>query len=190
VVRIFVAGATGVIGSRLVALLVADGHVVAGMTRSPEKAGLLRELGAEPVVCDAYDAEGLRGAVVHFRPDIVINQLTDLPDEQKPPFTANVRMRAEGASNLRAAYEASGATKLIVQSIAWRPEGTGASVEAFEQSTLAAGGVVLRYGRLYGPGTYYEGEPPDPPRIQIDEAARRTVPTLDAPSGIVELVEP
>ena len=55
--RIFVAGASGVIGVRLVPLLVADGHVVAGMTRSPGKAGLLRELGAQPVVCDVFDAE-------------------------------------------------------------------------------------------------------------------------------------
>jgi nucleoside-diphosphate-sugar epimerase len=67
-VRIFVAGATGVIGIRLVPLLVADGHAVAGMTRSPEKAETLRALGAEPVVCDVFDADALRDAVARSRP--------------------------------------------------------------------------------------------------------------------------
>ena len=187
--RIFVAGASGVIGVRLVPLLVADGHEVRGMTRSADKAGLLRELGAEPVVCDAYDAGALREAVVSFHPDLVMNQLTDLPDRETPPFTANARMRSEGASNLRDAFEASGAGRLIVQSIAWRSETTAAVVEAFERSTLEAGGVVLRYGRLYGPGTYYEDRLPEHPRIHVDEAARRTVPALDAPTGVYQLVE-
>jgi hypothetical protein len=118
-----------------------------------------------------------------------MNQLTDLPDEQTPPFTANARMRGEGAANLLTAYEASGAARLIVQSIAWRPQDGVAVVEAFERATLAVDGVVLRYGRLYGPGTYYEDGLPEHPRIQVDEAARRTVPTLDAPAGVYELVE-
>jgi len=78
--RIFLAGATGVIGVRLVPLLVADGHVVAGMTRSQEKADGLVAIGAEPVVCDVYDAEALREAVVAFGAETVIHQLTDLPD--------------------------------------------------------------------------------------------------------------
>lgn len=187
--RVFVAGASGVIGMRLVPLLVADGHRVAGLTRTPGKADLLRRLGAEPVVCDVYDADALREAVSSFRPEVVVNQLTDLPDERTPPFTANARMREEGASNLRAAYQASGAGRLIVQSIAWRPEDTAALVEAFERSTLEVDGVVLRYGQLHGPGTYYEERPPDHPRIHVDEAARRTVPLLDAPTGVYELVE-
>ena len=59
----------------------------------------------------------------------------------------------------------------------------------YENSVLNVAGVVIRYGQLYGPGTYFETEPPPPPRIQIDEAARRTVPILDAPPGIVEIVE-
>lgn len=187
--RIFVAGASGVIGVRLVPLLVADGHEVRGLTRSPGKAELLRDLGAEPIVCDVYDAGALRDAVTSFRPDLVMNQLTDLPDEETPPFTANARMRSEGASNLRDAFAASGAARLIVQSIAWRSEATAAVVEAFERSTLEAGGVVLRYGRLYGPGTYYEDSLPDRPRIQVDDAARRTVRALGAPTGVYELVE-
>ena len=79
--RIFLAGASGVLGVRLVPLLVANGHVVAGMTRSPEKVERLRALGAEPVVCDVYDVAALREAVTAFRPELVMHQLTDLPDE-------------------------------------------------------------------------------------------------------------
>jgi hypothetical protein len=63
------------------------------------------------------------------------------------------------------------------------------STREFENSVLNVGGVVIRYGQLYGPGTYFETEKPSPPRIQIDEAARRTVPILDSPPGIAEVVE-
>jgi uncharacterized protein YbjT (DUF2867 family) len=78
---VFIAGASGVIGARLVPLLAAAGHTVAGMTRSPGKAGLLAELGAEPVVCDVFDAGALTRAVTGFAPDVVMHQLTDLPDD-------------------------------------------------------------------------------------------------------------
>jgi nucleoside-diphosphate-sugar epimerase len=80
VLRVFVAGASGVIGVRLVPQLVVAGHEVAGMTRSPAKVELLRGLGAEPVVCDAFDAHALREAVGAFQPEAVVNELTDLPD--------------------------------------------------------------------------------------------------------------
>src|SRR5689334_23672385 len=109
--RVFVAGASGVIGIRLVPLLVAAGHEAAGMTRYPEKAELLRALGAEPVVCDAYDADALRDAVIAFAPDVVVNELTDLPDEQAAPNDANARMRREGAANLLAAARAAGVSR-------------------------------------------------------------------------------
>jgi nucleoside-diphosphate-sugar epimerase len=95
--RVFVAGASGVIGVRLVPLLVAAGHEVAGMTRSSGKLERLRDLGAEPVVCDAFDADGLREVVVAFQPDAVVNELTDLPDQPVATNAANARMRREGA---------------------------------------------------------------------------------------------
>jgi hypothetical protein len=144
--RIFLAGGSGVIGRRIIPLLAADGHAVAGMTRSPGKAAELEALGAEPVVCDVFDAGALRDAVAAFAPDLVMHQLTDLPDD-------------------------------------------AAQIPEHERMVLDAGGVVLRYGQFYGPGTYYEDEPPGPPRIEIDAAARRTVELLDAPSGVVEIVE-
>jgi nucleoside-diphosphate-sugar epimerase len=192
-VRVFLAGASGVIGRRLVPLLVADGHEVAGMTRSPGNAGPLRELGAEPVVVDVYDAEALRDAVVAFDADLVMHQLTDLPDEASriPEMAApNSRIRLEGTRNLLAAAEAAGASRFLAQSIAWElPPGRGAAIAEFESMVLDAEGVVLRYGQFHGPGTYHEDEPPAHPRLHVDEAARRTVELLDAPSGVVTVAE-
>ena len=191
--RIFVAGASGVIGARLVPLLVAGGHVVAGMTRSPEKADALRSIGAEPVVCDVYDAGTLRDAVVAFAPDAVLHQLTDLPDDVAliPRFeAANARIRREGTRNLLAAVRACGASRFVAQSVAWDLGGdAGAAVREHERAVLDADGVVLRYGQFYGPGTYFEDEEPSPPRIHVDEAARRTVPALDLPSGVILITE-
>jgi nucleoside-diphosphate-sugar epimerase len=191
-VRIFLAGASGVLGVRLVPLLVADGHVVAGMTRSPGKAESLRALGAEPVVCDVYDEATLSDLVVTFQPELVMHQLTDLPDDEASLASAgnaNARMRREGTRNLLAAAEASGASRFLAQSVAWELTGSGgAAKEELERTVLAVGGVVLRYGRFYGPGTYH-AEPPEPPRVQIDDAARQTAALLDAPSGIVEVVQ-
>lgn len=182
------------IGVRLVPLLVVDGHDVAGMTRSAEKAGTLRALGAEPVVCDVFDAEALRDAVVAFRPDAVIHQLTDLPDDSRRMEAhrdANNRIRREGTRNLLAAADAVDSVgRFLAQSVAWELAGdAGAATAELERAVLDWGGVVLRYGKFYGPGTYHEGEPPPPPRVHADEAARRTVSALDAPSGVLTIVE-
>jgi nucleoside-diphosphate-sugar epimerase len=191
--RIFLAGATGVIGVRLVPRLIDAGHTVAGMTRSPGKVGELEALGAQAVVCDVYDRDALRDAVVAFEPDAVMHQLTDLPDDASrlSEFAGrNDRMRRDGTENLLAAAAAANAGRFYAQSIAWElPGERGKATHTFERTVLDASGVVIRYGQLYGPGTYYETEPPPPPRIGIDEAAQRTIPVLDAPSGVVELVE-
>lgn len=190
--RVFIAGATGVIGIRLVPLLLEDGHAVIGMTRSPEKAAELRALGATPAVCDVFDAEALLATVRDQAPDAVVHQLTDLPDrlEQLDAYSErNDRIRVEGTRNLVAAARAAGARHFVAQSIAWRPPGREHVVEEHERLVLEIGGVVVRYGRLYGPGTYYEGELPPDPRIHVDAAARETVPLLTAPAGVVELVD-
>ena len=191
--RIFLAGATGVIGVRLVPLLVASGHVVAGMTRSASKEGLLRELGAEVVVCDVFEADALLQNVVKFRPDMVIHELTDLPDDAsriRESAAANIRIREEGTRNLILAAEAAKSERFIAQSVAWELGGAGGRATSYlESAVLAAGGVVLRYGQFYGPGTYHEFEIPEMPRIHIDEAARRTVAALHEPSGIIDVVE-
>jgi uncharacterized protein YbjT (DUF2867 family) len=183
--RIFLAGATGVIGVRLVPLLLKAGHVVAGMTRSQPH--VVEALGAEPVSCDVYDAAQLRRAMERFAPDLVLHQLTDLPDNPEhleAARPANRRIRTEGTRNLLAA---AGATKMVAQSTAFP-----AATEEFERLVLDAGGVILRYGYFYGPGTWYpDNQLPPPPRIHIDRAAERTIAALDAPPGtVLELVDP
>lgn len=191
--RIFVAGATGAIGVPLVRRLVGAGHVVAGMTRSEAKADRLRELGAEPVVCDVFDAAALERAVVAFRPDAVIHELTDLPEDRAriaQSAAANNRIRREGTRNLIAAAQAAGAPRLLAQSVAFALPGDGAAaVQEHERAVLDAGGVVLRYGYFYGPGTYHPDTKAPPPAVHVEEAARRTVEALDAPSGVIEIVE-
>ncbi|HEX6680494.1 MAG TPA: NAD(P)H-binding protein [Gaiellaceae bacterium] len=191
--RIFLAGATGVIGIRLLPLLVDAGHVVAGMTRSPDKVEAIRAYGAEPVVCDVFDEARLVEAVKSFEPDAVVDQLTDLPDrrdELVAHAAKNDRIRTEGTRNLVAAATAAGSDRFLAQSIAWRPAERGDVVDRHEQQVLEIGGVVVRYGRLYGPGTFYEQDLPSPPRVHVDAAARATLPLLDASSGIVTIADP
>ena len=103
---------------------------------------------------------------------------------------ADARMRRDGTHNLVAAARAVGAPRIVAQSVAWEMSGDGlAAVQYLEGSVLDAGGVVIRYGQLYGPGTYYETEPPPPPRVHVDDAARRTVPALDAEPGILVVTD-
>ncbi|BBX03795.1 epimerase [Mycolicibacterium moriokaense] len=192
--RIFLAGATGVIGSRLVPLLVSAGHSVGAMTRTPHKAKWLSSIGAEPIICDVFNRAGLADAVKSFSPDVVLHELTDLPDAFEDIPTAqllNARIREEGTRNLIDAMNGLSHARIIAQSIAWTTDpGPGAdAVSYLEQAVLGMNGVVLRYGAFYGPGTYYEGELPSAPRVHIDTAAARTVEALDAPSGILTVVD-
>lgn len=181
--RVFLAGATGVIGVRLMPLLLAAGHEVAGMTRS--QPDVVERAGAQAVVCDVYDLERLRRVVEEFAPDLVLHELTDLPDELAELdawLERNARIRSEGTRNL---LEASAGVKMVAQSIAFPP-----GAPEHERMVLGAGGVVLRYGVFYGPGTYSDTPPEGVPRIHIDEAARRTVESLGAPPGtVLEVVE-
>ncbi|GIF07896.1 NAD-dependent epimerase/dehydratase family protein [Actinoplanes siamensis] len=192
--RVFLAGASGVLGQRLIPLLTEAGYVVGGMTRSAGKAGLLRDLGAEPIVVDVYDLEALVRAVRDFAPDVILNELTDLPDDAADigAYTArNARIRTEGNRNLIEAARRGGSPRILAQTVAWQlTEGPGArAVAELERSVLAEGGVVLSYGQFYGPGTYYEDTIPAEPRIRIDRAAARTVELLGAPSGVVVITD-
>lgn len=187
--RIFLAGATGVIGRRLLPRMIEAGHTVAAMTRTPGKIAELRAAGALPLLCDVYDTAALNAAVAGFAPDLVMHQLTDLPDdfariaEHRP---ANDRMRTVGTKNLLDAARLARVPRFVAQSIAWR---SGPVLATHEAAVLAAGGVVLRYGQFYGRGTFFERELPPPPRIAIDEAARRTLALLTMPSGVVTIVD-
>jgi nucleoside-diphosphate-sugar epimerase len=197
--RIFLAGATGVIGRRLSLLLRNASHDVAGTTRTPAKGRALRTLGITPVVVDVFDAAALTLAVQAAQPDIVIHQLTDLPSAPGSPgypaaLERNARLRIEGTRNLMAAAKSAGVKRVIAQSIAFvYAAGEGARVEADALDLAAEGvrgstvagvvaleravtatpgidGIVLRYGFLYGPGTWYDA-PPRPPALHIDAAA-------------------
>src|SRR5215471_14816742 len=125
--RIFLAGASGLIGQQLVKLLVRAGHEVTGTTRTESRTGLLRALGATPAVVDAFDAEALRRSVLQQRPDVVLHQLTSLPDNlfsldaaaQERASRENARLRMEGTANLVAAASASGARRIVAQSTLW-----------------------------------------------------------------------
>jgi uncharacterized protein YbjT (DUF2867 family) len=191
--RIFLAGASGVIGQRLIPLLVQAGHVVGGLTRSTSKTELLSHLGAEPIFCDVFDRKTLIQVVRDLKPDVMLNELTDLPDDvgQIGEFEAlNARIRTEGNQNLIEAARQSGSPKILAQSLAWQlPDGPGArAVAELERSVLAESGVVLRYGQFYGPGTYHE-QPPKEPRVHVDRAAERTLAALGEPTGVIVIVD-
>ena len=207
--RVFVAGGTGVIGRRLLPQLVAAGHEVTATTRRPEKAELLSSLGATPAVLDALDEPAVVSAVRAAAPDVVMNQLTDLPQRYEPrklgPYLrASARLRVDGTRHLLVGAQAVGTRRFIYQSIAFMyassgpwvvdedapiavdaPDPFGASVRGTlkgERLTLEAGeieGVVLRYGQLYGPGTYFA-----PDGYFARQARKRQVPIVGGGAGM------
>jgi nucleoside-diphosphate-sugar epimerase len=197
--RIFLAGATGAIGSALIPLLREAGYEVHGSTRQPERAAALEARGVKPVLVDVFDAQALKAALVRIAPHGVIHQLTDLPRGLDPARMAeatarNARVRTEGTRNLVEAARAAGAVRMVAQSIAWayapgpKPhaeaqpldtEAEGArrisvgGVVALEQAVLQAPGIagtVLRYGQLYGPGTGAD-EPKGASPVHVEAAA-------------------
>lgn len=196
--RIFLAGASGVIGIRVTRLLSDAGYAVYGTTRFAARAGMLEGAGATPVIVNVFDAAALTSRMLAIRPAIVIHQLTDLPPALNPARMAesivcNARIRSEGTRNLVAAAVAAGATRMIAQSIAWAyASGTHPHAEEDALDTSAKGargttiggvialetqvlespsleGIVLRYGRLYGPGT--GAASPEVPTVHVDAAA-------------------
>jgi nucleoside-diphosphate-sugar epimerase len=119
-VRVFLAGATGAIGRRLVPRLVEVGHEVIAMTRQEKKLPELYELGAEPILCDVFDAERLGSVVARAEPDAVINELTDLPQSLNPRklneyYAANNRVHREGTTNLLSAALGAGVRRFLAQ---------------------------------------------------------------------------
>lgn len=206
--RIFLAGATGVIGRRLVPMLLAAGHEIHGTTRFPEKAEALRAVGAEPVVLDALDAEAVSRAVIAARPDAVIHQLTSIPARIDPrrmerDFATNDRLRSDGTRYLVEAARAAGVRRIVAQSIAFSyapgPPGTNHreqdrllgedAMKPFRRSALAlgelerivlgAGGIALRYGYFYGPGSAISAT-----GSTTAEVARRRLPIVGGGTGV------
>lgn len=216
--KVFLAGAAGAVGTRLVPLLLDAGYAVWGTTRSREKADALRAAGVTPVVVDVFDRAALSQAVREARPGVVIHQLTDLPKTLVRPLPeevvkANVRVRDEGTRNLVDAAISGGARRFIAQSIAWvyapgpQPysedapldrDATGpaaitvAGVVALERMALGSPpleGVVLRYGRLYGRGTWYTAQIGTAP-VHVDAAAHAALLAIGTPhTGVFNIAE-
>ena len=216
--NIFLAGASGVVGRRLVPLLRDSGHMVTGTTRSLEKAAALEALGVNGVVVDMFDARAVLKAMNSAHPEVVIHQLTDLPDTIDPQtypaaIARNSRVRAEGTANLVKSALMTGARRIIAQSVAFayapggEPHdecapldhaGTGTrralveGIVALEKSVIGAAGVdgiVLRYGYFYGPGTW-DMSPTRKPPLHVDAAAHAAflAVTRGAP-GIYNIAE-
>ncbi len=201
--KVFLAGGTGAIGRPLLDRLQAAGHDVSALTRSAERGGMLAARGVTPVVADALDAAALHDAVLAARPEVVINQLTAIPqrldirhyDEALAPTN---RLRREAGPALARAAADAGARRLIAQSVAFSLEPTGppvldetaplwddpppamrealAALRVLEDATLhtpGVEGVVLRYGFFYGPGTTYGPGSPG-----LEDMRRRRFPVL------------
>ncbi len=210
--RVFLAGATGVIGCRLVPQLLAAGHHVTGSTRSQQRAEQLRAAGAEAVVLDALDAPAVTAAVAAARPEAVIHQLTALPARIDPrkierDFALNDRLRSEGTRILAAAAREAGARRLIAQSIAFMyepgPAGTvhteddglvrdpppsfarsAEAVKSLERTVLdGSGGTVLRYGYFYGGTSAISTS-----GSMLAELRRRRMPVVGSGAGVWSFV--
>jgi nucleoside-diphosphate-sugar epimerase len=211
VMRVFVAGGTGVIGRRLVPQLVARGHQVTATTTNPGKLGLLERLGADGVVMDGLDAMSVGEAVAAVRPDAIVHQMTGISPAHagKPDmkhfdrwFAATNRLRTEGTDHLLAAAEATGVSHFIAQSYAsWNGirkggwvkteedpldpmEGTAAhagmeAIRHVEDVVHRAGGAVLRYGGLYGPGATDD---------QVELVRKRRFPLVGGGTGYTSWV--
>jgi nucleoside-diphosphate-sugar epimerase len=209
--RIFIAGASGTLGRRLVPQLVARAHHVTGTTRS--RVDELRALGAEPVVVDPLDAAAVRDAVAAARPDVVVHQLTALSNlgmarNFDKAFAMTNRLRTEGTDHLIAAARAAGARRLVWQSYAgWPYERSGATLKTeddpldpdppadareslaairhLEAAVLGSGleGVVLRYGGFYGPGSSLE-----PGGAHLELIRKRRFPLGDGGTGVWSFV--
>jgi nucleoside-diphosphate-sugar epimerase len=211
-VKVFVAGASGAIGRPLVRQLVAAGHEVTGMTRREERAEKIRAAGAKAVVCDAFDAPALEAAVRAAEPEAVVHLLTALPPRldyrAKDPLAPTNRVRSEGTRNLVAAAKAAGARRLVAESVAffYAPEGgwvkdeeaplflgapapfgdAAAALAGLERQVLEAEGLeglVLRYGWLYGPGTYYAHD-----GSLYEDAMKRRAPVVGKGNGTFSFV--
>jgi nucleoside-diphosphate-sugar epimerase len=211
--KVFVAGASGAIGRPLVRQLVAAGHEVTGMTRREERAAEIRSAGATAVVCDVFDMPALESAVATAAPEAVVHLLTALPPRidyraKQDPLAPTNRVRSEGTRNLVAATKAAGARRLVAESVAffYAPQGdwvkseeaplfdaapppfgdAATALQGLERQVLEAEGIegiVLRYGWLYGPGTYYAAD-----GSLTEDALKRRLPVVGKGSGTFSFV--
>ena len=210
--RVFLAGASGAIGRPLVPKLIAAGHEVTGMTRSEERAEEIRATGAAAAVVDVFDADALSAAMAAASPEVVIHQLTALPDRmdfrKKDLYTLTNRLRTEGTRNLLDGARAAGARRFVSQSIAFAYRNDGSLVKTedepllddapapfdegitalHEMETMVLGadgldGLVLRYGFFYGPGTHYAQD-----GSVVADVRRRRLPVVGRGTGVFSFI--
>ena len=210
--RGFVAGASGAIGRPLVPKLVAAGHEVTGATRSESKADDVRHAGANAAVVDVFDADALRAAVDEARPEVVVHELTALPERldfrKKDVYEPTNRVRTEGIRNLLDAARGAGARRFVCQSIAFAYRNDGARIKSEEDPLLddapgpfgggvralremeamvlgadALEGLVLRYGFFYGPGTHYGQD-----GAMVADVTRRRLPVVGRGTGVFSFI--
>ncbi|PGM90608.1 NAD-dependent epimerase/dehydratase family protein [Bacillus cereus] len=221
--KIFVAGATGVIGRSLLPMLIKEGHTVFAMIRNESQVEAIKKVGAIPVIADVFNRHAVFSVLKEKNPDVVIHQLTSLSSWD---FEDNAKIRIEGTRNLVDAANNVGVKKIIAQSISWayEPGDTLASetdpldfsahmprqvtingiVKLEETASELSEAVILRYGTLYGPGTWYtdNGVIANQVRnneivatdgissfIHVEDAARAAALALNWPSGIVNIVD-
>lgn len=202
--RIFIAGGSGVLGRSLIRLLIGAGHEVTATTRSASRTALLGGLGAIPVIVDALDGDVVSHAVSHDRPDVIVNLLTDLSAGDS---ASNARLRILGTRNLVSAAVAAGTPRIVAESISWvyssgtthaaESEPLDTDAEEPRRTTIAAvtslesavleipEHVVLRFGQLYGPDTWYSrngrfGQDARASRLDADETVVSFIHTSDA----------
>ena len=215
--RVFLAGATGAIGRRVLPRLISAGHEVTAMVRSADGAGTVERAGAFPVLADAMDARAVRTAVLAAAPDVVMHQLTSLASGD---FASNTRLRIHASRHLADAAEQAAVRRFIAQSICWiyqpgdepanedtpldldapdpRRSTVGAVAQLESQAARSPEWVVLRYGMLYGPDTWYSpaGDMADRARrgelpatadvtsfVHVDDAAAAAIQALTWPTG-------
>lgn len=219
---VFVAGATGAVGRQLLPMLVKAGYEVFGTTRDSGKTAQIEAVGAHPVVVDVFHRAALIAAVGKANPGVIIHQLTDL---SAADFAANDRLRIDGTRNLVDAAKAAGVRRMIAQSLAivyaHRAEpateqdpladempavrDTVKGVRALESAVAELPeGIILRYGLLYGPGTWYSKSGPfaDAVRqakrpagkgfssfIHVEDAARAAMRAIEWPAGVFNIVD-
>jgi nucleoside-diphosphate-sugar epimerase len=211
--KIFVAGGTGAIGRQLLPRLAEAGHQVTAMTRSPERAGQIQAAGASPVVGDVFDRARLKQAMLAAEPEVLIHQLTSLPDRIDPrrigqALAQTNRLRSEGSQILLEAAQAAGVRRVVAQSFAayyapGRPEPAGETEPLYNQgpaslvpvvqaitalehtvlNTPGIEGLVLRYGNFYGPGTFFARD-----GSFAEDVARRRIPLLGSGAGIFSFI--
>jgi nucleoside-diphosphate-sugar epimerase len=207
--RVFVTGATGALGQHLVPALIAAGHEVTATTRTPGKAGQLREAGAEPAVVDGLDRDAVIAAVQAASPEVIVHEMTALADMRSlrnldKVFAATNELRTRGTDNLLAAAAQAGTRRVIAQSntnmtarsgapvqtesdpLDSRPipsaAGTVAAVKHVEEAVPRAvpEGIVLRYGNFYGPGAS---------DFLVEMLRKRQFPVIGGGAGIWSFIE-